>query len=71
MHSSACVKNTRSTALQHAPGSPPSAAARTVERFSKLKPFRAVATRCPERGCMYQAAVGVDSIRIWLRDPLR
>ena len=33
--------------------------------FSKLKQFRAVATR----DYMYQATVDVASIRIWLRDP--
>jgi len=44
----------------------------TVERcFSKLKQFRAVATRYDKRDFMYQATVDVASIRIWLRDPVR
>ena len=44
----------------------------TVERcFSKLKQFRAVATRYDKRDYMYQATVDVASIRIWLRDPVR
>ena len=39
----------------------------TVERcFSKLKQFRAVATRHDKREFMYQGAVDVASIRIWL-----
>ena len=43
----------------------------TVERcFSKLKQFRAVATRHDKREFMYQGAVDVASIRIWLRDPV-
>jgi transposase len=43
----------------------------TVERcFSKLKQFRAVATRYDKREFMYQATVDVASIRIWLRDPV-
>ena len=43
----------------------------TVERcFSKLKQFRAVATRYDKREFMYQGAVDVASIRIWLRDPV-
>jgi transposase len=43
----------------------------TVERcFSKLKQFRAVATRYDKRDFMYQATVDVASIRIWLRDPV-
>ena len=43
----------------------------TVERcFSKLKQFRAVATRCDKREYMYQGTVDVASIRIWLRDPV-
>lgn len=42
-----------------------------VERcFSKLKQFRAVATRYDKRDYMYQATVDVASIRIWLRDPV-
>ena len=42
----------------------------TVERcFSKLKQFRAVATRYDKRDFMYQATVDVASIRIWLREP--
>jgi hypothetical protein len=44
----------------------------TVERcFSKLKQFRAVATRYDKREFMYQGTVDVASIRIWLRDPVR
>jgi len=43
----------------------------TVERcFSKLKQFRAVATRYDKRDYMYQATIDVASIRIWLRDPV-
>ncbi len=43
----------------------------TVERcFAKLKQFRAVATRYDKREFMYQGAVDVASIRIWLRDPV-
>lgn len=43
----------------------------TVERcFSKLKQFRAVATRYDKRDYMYQGAIDVASIRIWLRDPV-
>jgi transposase len=43
----------------------------TVERsFSKLKQFRAVATRYDKRDYMYQATLDVASIRIWLRDPV-
>jgi transposase len=43
----------------------------TVERcFSRLKQFRAVATRYDKRDFMYQATVDVASIRIWLRDPV-
>jgi transposase len=39
----------------------------TVERcFSKLKQFRAVATRYDKRDYMYQGTVDVASIRIWL-----
>jgi transposase len=42
----------------------------TVERcFSKLKQFRAVATRYDKRERIYQGTVNVASIRIWLRDP--
>ena len=41
----------------------------TVERcFSKLKQFRAVATRYDKRDFMYQATIDVASIRIWLRN---
>jgi transposase len=44
----------------------------TVERcFSKLKQFRAVATRYDKRELMYQGTVDVASIRIWLRDPVQ
>ena len=43
----------------------------TVERcFSKLKQFRAVATRYDKRDYIYQATVDVASIRIWLQDPV-
>jgi transposase len=43
----------------------------TVERcFSKLKQFRAVATRYDKRQVIYQGTVDVASIRIWLRDPV-
>jgi transposase len=43
----------------------------TVERcFSKLKQFRAVATRYDKRGRIYQGSVDIASIRIWLRDPV-
>jgi transposase len=43
----------------------------TVERcFSKLRQFRAAATRYDKRDYMYQATVDVASIRIWLRDPV-
>jgi transposase len=42
----------------------------TVERcFSKLKQFRAVATRYDKRELIYQGTIDVASIRIWLRDP--
>ena len=43
----------------------------TVERcFSKLKQFRAVATRYDKRDYMYQGTIDVASIRIWLQDPV-
>jgi transposase len=43
----------------------------TVERcFSKLKQFRAVATRYDKRQRIYQGTVDVASIRLWLRDPI-
>jgi transposase len=43
----------------------------TVERcFSKLKQFRAVATRYDKREFMYQGTIDLASIRIWLRDPV-
>jgi transposase len=43
----------------------------TVERcFSKLRQFRAVATRYDKRVLIYQGTVDVASIRIWLRDPV-
>jgi transposase len=43
----------------------------TVERcFSKLKQFRAVATRYDKRQRIYQGTVDIASIRIWLRDPV-
>jgi len=38
--------------------------------FSKLKQFRAVATRYDKRELIYQGTVDVASIRIWLRDPV-
>jgi transposase len=42
----------------------------TVERcFSKLKQFRALATRDDKRELIYWGTVNVASIRIWLRDP--
>jgi transposase len=42
----------------------------TVERcFSKLKQFRAVATRYDKRKEIFQGTVDAASIRIWLRDP--
>jgi transposase len=42
----------------------------TVERcFSKLKQFRAVATRYDKREPIYQGTIDIASIRIWLRDP--
>jgi transposase len=43
----------------------------TVERcFAELKQFRAGATRYDKRDFMYQATIGVASIRIWPRDPV-
>ena len=43
----------------------------TVERcFSKLRQFRAVATRYDKREFIYQGTVDLASIRIWLRDPV-
>jgi transposase len=43
----------------------------TVERcFSKLKQFRAVATRYDKRKQIYQGTIDIASIRIWLRDPV-
>jgi len=43
----------------------------TVERcFSKLRQFRAVATRYDKREFMYQGTIDLASIRIWLRDPI-
>ena len=42
-----------------------------VERcFSKLKQFRAVATRYDQRERIYQGTIDVASISIWLRDPV-
>jgi transposase len=38
--------------------------------FSKLKQFRAVATRYGKRECMYQGTIDLASIRIWLQDPV-
>jgi transposase len=44
----------------------------TVERcVSKLKNFRAVATRYDKRELIYQGTIDVASIRIWLRDPVK
>jgi transposase len=41
----------------------------TVERcFSKLKQFRAVATRYDKRERIYQGTIDVALISIWLRD---
>jgi transposase len=41
----------------------------TIERaISKLKQFRAVATRYDKRAYMYLATVDVATIKIWLRD---
>jgi transposase len=37
--------------------------------FSKLKQFRAVATRYDKRHRTYQGTLDVASIRIWLRHP--
>ena len=43
----------------------------TVERaISKLKQFRAVATRYDKRAYIFAGTVDVASIRIWLRDPV-
>jgi len=43
----------------------------TVEHcFSKLKQFRAVATRYDKREQIYQGTIDVASIGIWLRDPV-
>ena len=43
----------------------------TVERcFSKLRQFRAVATRYDKPARIYQGTVDVASIRIWLRHPV-
>ncbi len=42
----------------------------TVERcFSKLRQFRAVATRYDKRELIYQGSIDFASIRLWLRDP--
>jgi hypothetical protein len=41
----------------------------TVERcISKLKQFRAVATRYDKREAVFQGTIDVASIQIWLRD---
>jgi len=37
--------------------------------FSKLKQFRALATRYDKRERIYQGTIDVASISIWLRDP--
>ena len=41
------------------------------EGFSKLKQFRAVATRYDKRERIYQCTIDVASISIWLRDPVQ
>jgi transposase len=42
----------------------------SVERcLSKLKQFCVVAIRYDKREFMYQGAIDLASIRIWLRDP--
>jgi transposase len=41
----------------------------TERCFSKLKQFRAVATRYDKRHRIYQGTLDVASIRIWLRHP--
>ena len=42
-----------------------------VERcFSKLKQYRAVATRYDKRQQVFEGTIDVASIRIWLRDPV-
>jgi len=38
--------------------------------FSKLKQFRAAATRFDERQAICRGTIGAASIRIWLRDPV-
>ena len=38
--------------------------------FSKLRQFRAVATRYDKRERIYQGTIDVASISIWLRDPV-
>ena len=38
--------------------------------LSKLKQFRAVATRYDKRERIYQGTIDVASISIWLRDPV-
>jgi transposase len=41
----------------------------TIERaISKLKQFRAVATRYDKRAFMYLATIDIATIKIWLRD---
>jgi transposase len=43
----------------------------TAERcFSKLRQFRAVATRYGKRERIYQGTIDVASVSIWLRDPV-
>lgn len=40
----------------------------TVERaINRLRNFRAVATRCDERACVFLGAVTVAALAIWLR----
>jgi transposase len=44
----------------------------TVERaISKLRQYRAVATRYDKRDFVYRGTVDVATIRIWLRDPVK
>jgi transposase len=45
-------------------------AAGTPACFSKLRQFRAVATRYDKRERIYQGTIDVASISIWLRDPV-
>ena len=38
--------------------------------MNKLEAFRAVAARYGKRERIYQGAIDIASIRIWLRDPV-